>query len=241
MAIAGWNSLLLTWLGALIWLRARQKTKSDWMWVAPVLLAIGALNWLAPLVFSLAIVYLHPLVALWFLDRHLARTRPDWLHAYRRFLFVLPVLIGLMVFSLSQSTALPDDNGLFWRITQHSGADLLPSVSSRMLVSVHLFLEMLHYGVWVIALPLIAPIAVAATSTNQRARMRRFWELKSVPLARHPRGFPKLIASGLVFAVVLVVALWAGFSMDYSTTRDIYFTVAMAHVLAEAPFLLRML
>jgi hypothetical protein len=35
--------------------------------------------------------------------------------------------------------------------------------------------------------------------------------------------------------------LWFGFSVDYATTRDIYFTVAIAHVLAEAPFLLRML
>jgi hypothetical protein len=42
-------------------------------------------------------------------------------------------------------------------------------------------------------------------------------------------------------AVVAVVGLWGGLSIDYSTTRDIYFTIAMAHVLAEAPFLLRML
>ena len=173
MAIAGWNSLLLVWLGLLTWLRAKQKRTSDWTWVAPVLLAIGALNWFAPFFFSLAIVYLHPLVALWFLDRHLARTRPDWLRAYRTFLCLLPVLIGMMAIRLSQSTALPDDNGLFWRITQHSGADLLPSVSSRMLVSVHLFLEMLHYGVWVIALPLIAPLAVTATSSSQRNRERK--------------------------------------------------------------------
>jgi len=29
--------------------------------------------------------------------------------------------------------------------------------------------------------------------------------------------------------------------MNYTATRDIYFTVAIAHVLAEAPFLLRMI
>ena len=51
--------------------------------------------------------------------------------------------------------AAADSNGLFWRITQHSGAELLPQVSSHMLVSVHLFLEMLHYAVWIVALPLI--------------------------------------------------------------------------------------
>jgi len=35
--------------------------------------------------------------------------------------------------------------------------------------------------------------------------------------------------------------LWFGFSVNYAATRDIYFAVAIAHVLAEAPFLLRMI
>jgi hypothetical protein len=40
---------------------------------------------------------------------------------------------------------------------------------------------------------------------------------------------------------VAVVILWVGFAADYAETRDLYFTIAIAHVLAEAPFLLRML
>jgi hypothetical protein len=97
-----------------------------------------------------------------------------------------------------------------------------------MLVSVHLFLEMLHYGVWLLALPLIAsrgPI----------------WDFKTIPLFSHPRGFPKLIVTLLAFGLFLSLLLWFGFSVDYATTRDVYFAVAIAHVLAEAPFLLRML
>jgi hypothetical protein len=35
--------------------------------------------------------------------------------------------------------------------------------------------------------------------------------------------------------------LWLCFLADYPTTRDVYFTFAMAHVLAEVPFLLRTL
>jgi hypothetical protein len=62
-----------------------------------------------------------------------------------------------------------------------------------------------------------------------------------VPIARHPRGFPRIVAVVLGFAVAGVIALWFGFSIDYATTRDVYFTVAIAHVIAEAPFLLRML
>jgi hypothetical protein len=124
-----------------------------------------------------------------------------------------------MIWQLSHTSPLADDNGLFWRITQHSGADVLPQVSSHLLVSVHLFLEMLHYGVWIVALPLIGRIASA----------------------RHPRGFQRIFPAMLIVALVVVVMLWFGFSVDYATTRDVYFTVAIAHVLAEAPFLLRML
>ena len=234
--IAGWNSLLLGWIGLLVWFRARQRRESDWSWFPAVVLAAGAFNWIAPIFFSLAIVYLHPLIALWFLDRHLVRTRPRWVRAYRRFLLVLPVLLALMIWRLSQTAPLVDDNGLFWRITQHSGAELLPSVSSHVLVSVHVFLEMLHYGVWIIALPFIGSAIASSGKANQQ-----FWRPTTVPLVRHPRGFPKLVAAMLVFAALLVVTLWFGFSFDYTTTRDIYFTVAIAHVLAEVPFLLKML
>ena len=124
-----------------------------------------------------------------------------------------------MIWRLSQTTALADDNGLFWRITQHSGAQLLPQVSSHMLVSVHLFLEMLHYGVWIFALPLLGA---------------GFWkfELK-------PKTFTRTAL--LAVGVVGVLILWVGFTTDYTKTRDLYFTIAIAHVLAEAPFLLRML
>jgi uncharacterized membrane protein len=41
--------------------------------------------------------------------------------------------------------------------------------------------------------------------------------------------------------LALVFLLWFGFSINYAVTRDIYFAVAIAHVLAEAPFLLRMI
>lgn len=228
--IAAWNSLFLFWLGLLIWLRGKQKPRANWAWTIPLALALGSLNWLWPDVFSLAIVYVHPLIALWFLDRHLGRTRPAWLRTYRRCLCVLPLVLVAMIWQLSQASSLPDSNGLFWRITQHSGADLLPQVSSHLLVSVHLFLEMLHYGVWIVALPLIGQWASA-----------RFWDVKTVPVARHAKGFPRLVAGLLVIALAAVVFLWLSFSIDYSTTRDIYFTIAIAHVLAEAPFLLRMI
>jgi hypothetical protein len=234
---------LLLWLGVLVWLRGKQTSRRDWSWAFAATLGLVSLNWFQPEFFSLAIVYLHPLIALWFLDRHLRRTRPAWLPTYHRCLYLLPILIAGMVWKSSQATALPDDNGLFWRITQHAGAQLLPNVSSHLLVSIHVFLEMLHYGVWLVALPLIAPLAKTATEplNSSTGAFGGMWNVRTVPVARHPRGFPKLVATALAFGVFVVAILWFGFSMDYSTTRDIYFTVAIAHVLAEAPFLMKML
>jgi hypothetical protein len=234
--LASWNTLLLGWLALLVWLRGKNKLRRDWSWALPAAFGLAAVNWWAPEFFSLAIVFLHPLVALWFLDRHLRRTRPKWLRTYHQCLVLVVVLLAGIVLRLAQMPALPDDNGLFWRITQHSGAQLLPGVSSHLLVSVHLFLEMLHYGVWIVALPLIVPVTI-----RSRQKRSRIWELKSVPIAQHPRGFPKLVGAALLLALSVVLVLWFGFSVDYSTTRDIYFTVAIAHVLAEAPFLLKML
>ncbi len=97
MMIGAWNTLLLLWIATLVWLRAKQNRRRGWTsvgaWTWPVAFAVCSLNWLAPEIFSLAVVYLHPLVALWFLDRHLRRTRPEWLSAYRRCLALLPLVV----------------------------------------------------------------------------------------------------------------------------------------------------
>jgi hypothetical protein len=280
--LATWNTMLLLWIGLLVWLRGKNRVRRDWSWAFPLTLALCSLNWLAPEFFSLGIVYLHPLVALCFLDRHLARTRPQWLPAYRGCLCLLPLLLLGMFWQLSRSPALADDNGLFWRITQHAGAQLLPNISSHVLVATHVFLEMLHYGVWLVALPLISPLSRSSKTEDklprpissgsgrlvyprslngnqcergqaalpnpetlylesESRRRDRIWNVKTVPLARHPRGFPKLVATALAVGVFLIAVLWFGFSVDYTTTRDVYFTLAIAHVLAEAPFLLRMI
>ena len=111
------------------------------------------------------------------------------------------------------------------RITQHAGAGLLPGVSSHLLVSTHTFLEMLHYGIWVVAIPLVA--------------LR--WDLRAVPLARRSPGWRKVVLGLLGVGVVVVLLLWGCFLANYPVTRDVYFTVAMLHVLSEVPFLLRSL
>src|SRR2546429_4541672 len=67
IAIATWNTCMLLWIGALIILRSRQSFRRDWSWAMPIVFTLCALNWLAPELFRLAIVYAHPLVALLFL------------------------------------------------------------------------------------------------------------------------------------------------------------------------------
>ena len=87
---------------------------------------------------------------------------------------------------------------------------------------------MLHYGVWVLAIPLLG------LSTAP-------WKLGTVPLARRsPRWHIALVC---LFALggLMVLLLWGCFLADYPAMRDVYFIVAMLHVLAEVPFLLRAL
>ena len=65
--------------------------------------------------------------------------------------------------------------------------------------------------------------------------------MKDVPLFGNEKGFPLVFAALLVAAGLAVAALWAGFAVDYATARDVYFAVAIGHVLAEFPFLVKML
>ncbi|HVF56343.1 MAG TPA: hypothetical protein VM934_09345 [Pyrinomonadaceae bacterium] len=228
-ALAVWNSLLILWVAALVLMRGRQTSRRDWSWAAPVGLALVGLNWMGPQMLSLGMVYAHPLVALWFLDRHLKRTRPEWRRAYHLCLTALPLLVVALWSCLWNAPPLAGDDALTLRITDHAGASILNGFSSRMLVATHVFLETTHYSVWLVAMPLVG-LRVAP------------WRFDTIPLVRNRRGhWPRLIRFALLACACVVVLLWLCFLADYTTTRDVYFTVAMMHVLAEVPFLLRML
>ncbi|HKV40146.1 MAG TPA: hypothetical protein VJX67_13110 [Blastocatellia bacterium] len=227
-ASAVWNSLLVLWITALIYLRGRERRNGDWSLAIPIGLALVSINWMIPGLWEVGLVYLHPLVALWFLDRQLRKSRPEWLRAYHMTLCTLPVMLGILWLVLANSHSLPDDNGLALRITQHAGAGFLRGVSSHLLVSTHVFLETIHYGVWLVALPVLG-LGTAP------------WLTSTIPLVRHRLGWPRAVRTTLILGAFAVVLLWIGFAADYSSARDLYFTAAIAHVLAEAPFLLRML
>ncbi len=227
-ALAVWNTALTLWVAGLVELRSRQNPRRDWGWVWPAAFGVIALAWLAPLAWDLALVYLHPLVALWILDREVRRSRPRWRPAYHAALVCVPLGLAGLCWRLADAPPLPGDDGLTLRVTHHAGADLLRGVSSHLLVAVHAFLEVVHYGVWLLAVPWCA-------------RGSALWRLERAPLARRSAGWARLVRGVTLAGLALVVALWLAFLIDYPVTRDVYFTLALAHVLAEVPFLLRAL
>jgi hypothetical protein len=229
-ATALWNSAAVAWVVGLVAVRGRTMSRGGgWVWALPAGCALVGLSWLAPQGFALALVYTHPLVALWFLDRQLRLTRRGWSRAYRVCLALLPVALAVLWWRLAGAAPLAEDGEVAMRVVRHAGAGIVPDVSTHLLVSTHVFLETLHYGVWLVGVPLAAGVGLAP------------WRAANVPLAGHRRGRPRLIRALLVAGGAAVVLLWLCFAADYATTRDVYFTVAMAHVLAEVPFLLRTL
>ncbi|MBK7394325.1 MAG: hypothetical protein IPI64_13670 [Chloracidobacterium sp.] len=225
---ASWNTAFILWVASLFYLRGKQRPKSEWAWAFPIAFLLAALAWLVPQYWSLALVYIHPFIAMWFLERQIRRTRPDWLRAYHWCLATIPVFLVALWLAFSSQPNLSEDTNLFWRITQHAGSQILPGISSHLLVATHVFLETIHYAVWIVLIPLI----------DRRAMP---WRLKEIPLFANAKGFPKLVVAALVVSLIIVAALWGGFAIDYTTTRDVYFAFAIAHVMAEFPFLIKML
>jgi hypothetical protein len=234
MASAVWNSLLLIWIAALAVMRGRQisarSPDSDrgrnWAWAVPIALVLIAVVWMVPQAWDVGLVYLHPLIALLFLDRELGRRKPQWRSAYRACLAFLPIVLGILWWKLADAAPLAGQDMLTMRITRHAGADFLAGISSHLLVSTHTFMEMLHYGVWLVAMPLIAMRTAP-------------WKLQSAPLLRRSQSWRHVVVAIVIAGGIAVLVLWGCFLGNYAVTRDVYFTLAIAHVLAEFPFLLR--
>jgi hypothetical protein len=227
-AAAVWHTALILWVVVLIRTRSQTNPRRDWFWTLPVAFALIGVAWLWPAYFGLALVYLHPLIALWILDRELLRSKPEWRRPYWCCLACIPVVLGVLWWRLADAADLPGDDVLTAQITQHAGADVLAAVSTHLMVATHAFLEMLHYGVWVLAIPLIGLRVVP-------------WRLADIPMVRRTGPWRIGLGTALILGATAVLCLWACFLADYPLTRDIYFMVALVHVLAEAPFLLRAL
>lgn len=224
---ATWNTVFILWVGVLIYVRGKQRRR-DWSIAIAAALFLAGLAWIVPQYWSLALVYIHPFIAMWFLERQIRRTRPEWLRAYHYCLASIPFFLIALWIALAGQPNLSEETNLFWRIGQHAGSGILPSVSSHLLVATHVFLESIHYFVWLLLIPLIDRRAIP-------------WRLDNVPFFANANGIPKVFLSFAAVSLFVMCALWFGFVFDYTTTRDIYFAFAIGHVLAEFPFLVKML
>jgi hypothetical protein len=223
-----WNTAFVLWIGTLFYIRGRQKHKTDWTIAFAVAFLLAAFAWIVPNYWSLSLVYLHPFVAIYFLERQIRRTKKEWLKSYHLCLLTIPFFVAILYAAFAGAPNLLEENSLFSRITQHAGSEILPSISSHFLVATHVFLETIHYTVWILLIPLVDKRAIP-------------WKLSEIPLFANKEGFPKIVSIALIIGLTIVFALWLGFSLDYETTRDVYFAFAIAHVLAEMPFLVKML
>ena len=224
---AVWNTAFVLWIGLLFYLRGKQRRK-DWSIAFAAVFLLAALAWIAPQYWSLALVYIHPFIAMWFLERQIRRTKPEWLRAYHYCLLSIPVFLLALWATLFDQPNLSEETNLFWRIGQHAGSEVLPFVSSHVLVATHVFLESIHYFVWLLIIPLVDKRAIP-------------WKISDVPLFANANGIPRIFAGLLIVSTAIAFALFFGFAVDYATTRDIYFSFAIGHVLAEFPFLVKML
>lgn len=228
---ASWHSLLLLWIASLIALKRpslhQDRTQRSIAAFAVVSLLI-AFVWMVPQAWDLMLVYLHPVIALVYLDRELGRRRPELRGTYRRSLLYLPLLLGLLFWRLRSAGPLVGDDMLTLRILRHAGADLLTGISPHFLVAAHAFLEVLHYAVWVVAIPLL--------TFHDKP-----WRIQQVPVyRRRSEVIRTAIVGALLLGAIAVLVLWGGFIANYPVTRNVYFTVAILHVLAEVPFLIQL-
>ncbi len=227
-SLATWDSVLVLWIATLVHWRAGQNPRRDWSWIWPMAFLVIALAWIAPLMWGLGLVYLHPLVALWILDREIRRSRPEFRRTYHACLLALPVCLGLLWWRLAGVADLPGDDVLSLAIAQHAGSEFLTGISTHCLVATHTFLEAVHYGVWLIAIPWLG-------------RTTSLWNVPAMPLGRRSLTWTRALQISLLASALVVVVLWLCFWANYPITRDAYFMLAMVHVLAEVPFLLRAL
>lgn len=223
-----WSSGLVLWLCLLARLRARRAPRRHWPWIWPLAAVAWAMIWYEPHYWMLGITYLHPLLALWILDREL-QTKPAWRMAFRRCLACLPLVLLLLWWHLAKSPNLSGQDWVTGQIIRQAGGGLLKDVSTHLLVATHTFLELLHYGVWIVALPLLG-LGIEP------------WRIdKKLPLAQRSTTWRRGLSGFMIVGACLALLLWCCFLADYALTRDIYFTLSVFHVLAEMPFLLWLL
>ncbi len=219
--ICVWNELLIIWVVALSVARYPQECSR----LLPANLCIAILasigNFCSPEIFNLCVSYVHALIGVWILDRELMRTRKDWVRPYRWCLLTVPLcIVFLIIWFYGQSSLVGSEMTLSQSIASLIFA---PSISPLYL-GLFAFLQMVHYGVWVFAMP------IAAQSWKR-------WRLNRIAVMRNRQPLSRVMSVVLMFGLASVGLFWIGFRVDFATTNQVYATVATLHILAEIPLL----
>ena len=225
-----WNTALILWCTTLIVMRSRQAPRHDWDYAWPLGIAVIGLTWLAPVILPFALVYLHPLMGFWILDRELQKSHPAWRKTFLLCVLLLPVILAAqwMLVDTWNLNGFQVSPRIYDQIARHSGLGIFSQDVGQRLIATHAFLELLHYGIWLVAIPVVSGRVFSGL-------------FNTIPLMKSSRPVSAGIRWLLLVSAFIVITLWLCFLADYSTTRDVYFTVATLHVLAEIPFLLRLL
>lgn len=144
--IAGWCTLFVLWVATLIQMRANTAPKFDAGWVWAVAFAVLAAVWMWPFALPAILVYLHPCMAFWLLDRELYRSHRSWRPAYRWALLAIPLLLAVLFWRLYDAPDLPEPDRLTKVICRHADGGFLTGISTHFFVAAHTFLETVHYG-----------------------------------------------------------------------------------------------
>lgn len=228
MALLSWNELLILWMFALSILRYRSRFNSVGSLVtehSPYLAVATAANILSAPGFSLALTYLHPLLGLWVLERELRRTRKSWVKSYHWCLLSIPIALTALICIMSQSSGDRPSDHLVGALNGNIvGSQLFPNASSSMLLAIFGFLQMVHYGVWVIAIPL----------ANQSWKR---WRIDRLPVLTSKPAFRPIVVAVCILGVLAILYFWCGYIVDYDHVNEIYITLATLHAVAEVPFM----
>jgi hypothetical protein len=222
MILLIWNESLIGWVFALSTLRYRKSP--DLRLAVGLALVCSLSNLLSPHMFMVAVTFLHPLCGLWIFERELRRTRKSWLNAYHRCLLAIPPCI-LFIIYLLQGTTSDIVSTKFLSDNTSGGFSIFPDNLAPMFMALYGFMQMVHYGIWIVAMPI-------ATSGWRR------WRLDNIPVARNKPALMRTLAVAVpLLGVLAMPALWLGYKLDYTTTNEIYITVATLHVIAEIAFM----
>ena len=169
--------------------------------------------------FVLGIEVAHPLLALVILGQELYAFRRPERRYYPQVLAAVPIGLAVLLAGLSARGYIgPSEIRSFF----------LATPGSPLFLATHTYLELIHYVVWIGLLPLLAQL-------TQRGN------IKVYPFLKKSAGRLRAARQLLLLGAVLACVLWWGFTQDFELTRDLYFRIAIFHVLVEFPFLMRLL